>query len=942
MCSNSSHRFKGSINMLNKRTLRRGLLAGAAALAFAACSDTEIASPGTTTTPTPTPTPSATPTPTATINLVPTNGCYAGTTQIPLATSGDLVDMDVCALSGDISSDVTIPEGATVAISGIVNVGVDGGASATLTIEPGAVLFGSEGADVLVVNRGSEIIASGTSSNPIVFTARADINTDGSAGANTNDALRGQWGGIALNGFAPINACDDATATGGTAGCVKAGEGSTGEFGGDNPADSSGTLQYVQVRYAGFEITSKNELNGIAFQGVGSGTTVDHIQVHNNADDGVEFFGGTVGVKYVLLTGNDDDSMDYTDGWAGSAQFVVVEHFDDGAGDQGFEFDNNGDDNIATPFSDPTISNFTIVGSQAGSSDIGMLIREGTKGTFVNGIVSGGWDDGALDIDQSATFDNLQAGDITFGSLLLDANISVIEEAGDAVDLTDFFAANFSNVVADGATLVDGFFPGTREGNIPTVDPTTFGSFFSAADRIGAFNSTETAENNWTTGWTFDFAGSGAIDECPAGTNESTEEINGQKICRLTGTLIDDTVLAPGVLYELVGKTEVGRDVGADGASASGTSATLTIQPGVTLFGSSGADFLVVNRGSKIRANGTEANPITMTSRSDVEGTATAATRGEWGGLIINGRAPINACDDATATGGSNDCVKAGEGSTGEFGGDLSTDDSGNLFYLIVKHAGFEITAKNELNGIAFQGVGSGTDVDYVQVYNNADDGVEFFGGTVNASHLFLNGNDDDSMDYTDGWTGSAQFVIVEHFDDGAGDQGFEFDNNGDDNIATPFSDPTISNFTIVGSETGSSDIGMLIREGTKGTFINGVVGGGWDDGALDIDQSATFDNLQAAGGDITFGSLYLGTTTANNFVDEAGDPVVLSTFIPANFSNIVEGADALAGFVPGTAITAVTAVDPTTEGLAAGSYVGAVEDANDTWYEGWTFRPSE
>jgi len=118
-----------------------------------------------------------------------------------------------------------------------------------------------------------------------------------------------------------------------------------------------------------------------------------------------------------------------------------------------------------------------------------------------------------------------------------------------------------------------------------------------------------------------------------------------------------------------------------------------------------------------------------MTSANDA--TATATTSGKWGGLIINGNAPINGCTVGTAV-----CEAEGEGSTGKYGGNNAADNSGNLNYLQVKYAGYLITATNELNGIALQGVGNGTLIDYVQVHNNADDGIEFFGGTVNAKHL--------------------------------------------------------------------------------------------------------------------------------------------------------------------------------------------------------------
>ena len=112
--------------------------------------------------------------------------------------------------------------------------------------------------------------------------------------------------------------------TGGTAECTKEGEANSGLFGGDDPTDSSGSLKYMVVKYAGSNVDPENQLNGIAFQGVGSGTEVDYVQVHNNLDDGIEFFGGNVSARHVVLTGNADDSLDWTDGWQGSIQFLLI------------------------------------------------------------------------------------------------------------------------------------------------------------------------------------------------------------------------------------------------------------------------------------------------------------------------------------------------------------------------------------------------------------------------------------------------------------------------------------------------------------------------------------------------------------------------------------------------------------------------------------------
>lgn len=932
------------------RSLKLIMLAGVASVALVGCADTDIASPGTPPAPTPptTPTPPPPP-PSAGINLVPAAGCPTGTVVANLAASGALSSVDVCSITGTIMTDTTIPSGLTVAIDGPTFVGMDGGTAVTLTIQPGATLFGSVGGDFLSVSRGSRLEAVGTATSPVVMTARQQINDDALGTNFVSDTLRGQWGGLILNGFAPINACDDATATGGTAACEAAGEGGTGTFGGDQPTDDSGSLEFLQVLFAGFEITAENELNGIAFQGVGSGTSVSSVQVFNNADDGVEFFGGTVNASFLALNGNADDSLDWTDGWVGNVQFLLIDHASDDA-DQGIEADNNGDNNIAQPRSNPTISNVTIVGEEGGDSDIGILLREGTAATLVNGVVTGGFSQGAFDIDDASSFELIGAAEpenIVLESFILDDDVPFFEAATDPVDLSDTFGAA-QNVFTDNATLQAEFFPGPAEQDVPVFDTATLGDFFVPADVIGAFRLTDTPAENWATGWTTGIV-QDAVITCPVGTVDvsTTITIAGNAnavVCELPPVISQDTTLTAGPFYAITGPTFVGEDAGADPANPTpgAASASLTIDGGVTLFGADGSDFLAVNRGSQIFSNGVSTNPVVFTSLQDLEGTATPATRGQWGGLILNGRAPINACDDATATGGTVDCEASGEGGTGTFGGATSNDDSGNLFFTQVLYAGFEITNNNELNGIAFQGVGSGTSVDSVQVYNNADDGVEFFGGTVSASRLLLTGNDDDSIDWTDGWVGSLQFAIVQHASTN-GDQGIEADNNGDNNIAEPVSNPTLSNITLISQ---SRDIGALIREGTSVTLLNTIIVG-FEDGGIDLADDATFNNI--AGGPVGLAeplrieSIFLDNI-GPNFIEGATDPVDLSDTFNVN---VVEGVSDLSGttfvtgapgIVPGPVILAVPAVDPVTVGLEPGTFLGAVDGAGDDTFTGWTF----
>lgn len=965
---------------------QRLLLAGAAGLATVACSDTEIDSPGATVVPPPPPTTTTPPPPpTADIALQPTT-CPANTTRTTIAAgAAGSATIAVCALPADLPAGTTTIGGVGqfFALSDATFVG-DG---ETLTILPGTTVFGSENAHALIVARGGTLNAAGTQANPIVFTSRADVELqqDGIAGnerTSTSTASQ-EWGGLVINGRAPINDCNSAVA-GGSAGCEQSGEGSSGLYGGDQPNDNSGTLQYIRVMYAGFQITGNNELNGIAFQGVGDGTTVDHIQVHNNSDDGVEFFGGTVDVNYLVITGSEDDGIDWTSGWTGSVQFALVQNT--GRGENGIEADGLENDEDATPRSNPNLSNFTFLGAPSSNADgsQGIRLRRGTGARLINGIVVN-WDEHGLDVDSASTFTLAAATagcslnpadvDVAFGSLFFAGNGVVGGDPqidGDDGDGdTSALAAQCNNIVTNQpSTLVDTFFPGVNETNVPAVNPTTVTSDFIGANYVGAFSPSETPTTNWAAGWTFGLFEDPNPD-CPthASITQTTQAIDGRTVCQITGPILTDLQLTRGdrLIYELINSVFVGRDVN----GANPAQAVLTIDPGVTLFAGSG-DALIVTRGSELRSNGTAAQPVIMTSLNDVTNNGDRTTaRQEWGGLVINGRAQINDCNAAVA-GGSAGCEQSGEGSSGLYGGADNTDDSGNLFYTRVQFAGFQITGSNELNGIAFQGVGNGTEVDYIQVHNNSDDGVEFFGGAVNASHVILTGNADDSVDWTSGWVGNVQYLIV-HLDN-TSENGIEADNleNFDNNL--PRSNPSISNATFIGvtpSGNGDGSQGARLRRGTGVRIVNSIftnfdpAGGG----AFDIDSSATFDlsaaspgcNLPSTSTDVAFASLVL--TNATN-LDTDGDTSSGATTasILGECNQIVQGtlaqstlsgysfypaASTIAqpiGVVPGAFESApnVTAIDPSTVNAffdASATYVGAVRDANDTWYRGWTYQ---
>jgi hypothetical protein len=316
-------------------------------------------------------------------------------------------------VSGDIIADATWS--GTVLLSGAVFVRE----GATLTIEPGTVIYGETATNgTLVIDRGAKIMAVGTPTSPIVFTADQE----------PGERYRGMWGGIIINGRAPLNV------PGGTA----EGEGDTGTYGGNRPNDDSGMMKYVRVEFAGTEFSPDNELNGIAFQGVGSAGVFEYLQVHMNKDDGVEFFGGTAYARYLVLTGNADDSLDATDGWTGCVQFVFIQQYGDDA-DNGFEIDNNADNNNLKPATAPQIYNVTVIGDPSDfgdESDLGMLLREGTAGTFANFIVMG-FKEWGIEITDAQTFNNARRGLLAVQNSYWDDNGSALGQGGGAMHWSD-------------------------------------------------------------------------------------------------------------------------------------------------------------------------------------------------------------------------------------------------------------------------------------------------------------------------------------------------------------------------------------------------------------------------------------------------------------------------------------------------------------------------
>ena len=302
-----------------------------------------------------------------------------------------------------------------------------------------------------------------------------------------------------------------------------------------------------------------------------------------------------------------------------------------------------------------------------------------------------------------------------------------------------------------------------------------------------------------------------------------------------------------------------GRTYRLDGSVFLEAGAHLLIEPGVTVLGEPGA-VLIVTRGASIHARGTANEPIVFTSAKP-EGTRAS---GDWGGVVLLGNAPINR-GQANVEG-----IPPSDG-RGVFGGGDRRSNCGVLEYVRIEFAGHLIGVNNVLNGLTLGGCGSETLVRHVQVHRAHDDGIEVFGGAVDLKYVLVSHAGDDALDWDMGWTGRAQFLIVQHHPE-LGDSGFEGNNGIDDPDAEPISRPRIYNVTIVGSYTvDRTQRAMVIRRGSGGEFRNFLITGFPLD-SIDLRGERTADRI--ASKTLSFGSIAMSAAESAGltyFEDESG-----------------------------------------------------------------------
>ena len=435
-------------------------------------------------------------------------------------------------------------------------------------------------------------------------------------------------------------------------------------------------------------------------------------------------------------------------------------------------------------------------------------------------------------------------------------------------------------------------------------------------------------------------------------------------------------------------------ELAAAGITEGGDGPTLTIEAGATLAFQTNKDFIIINRGSRILANGTEDKPITLTSVSDINGSVGPEDVQQWGGVVINGFGVSNKCSYTGTRGtagfaltAATECSIEAEGSAGDdesqYGGDNDDDDSGILRYVIVKHTGAEVGNGDELNGISFGGVGRSTVVENLQVYSTYDDGIEMFGGAVNFTNFVALYVRDDSIDIDEGWIGSIDNALVIQGEtegnhcieaDGIGSYSSLDQATKDDFIARGLnSRPTISNLTCIISAningTHGEGAGWRLREGLWPVINNSLVISSFsanDTTEADDNYCLRIESVESHEAAIN-GDLQLNSAIFACQENEKGTPIADRTpttafageqafaeSVGAQFATVADGTaldptaanDAalllLEGAQPvysqswATSLVDGAAPLATTE-PTAGDYLGGAALAND-WFSSWTY----
>lgn len=439
------------------------------------------------------------------------------------------------------------------------------------------------------------------------------------------------------------------------------------------------------------------------------------------------------------------------------------------------------------------------------------------------------------------------------------------------------------------------------------------------------------------------------VSTCPAWAI-ARAQVDGGNVCQLPNSILEDRTLTNDTTWFIGSRVVVGNGNGMVDVSNAAQdtllggepilNVTLTIAAGTQIKSSAiglGDPYLIISRGSDIMADGTADAPIVFSSDDDGFDGA-----GEWGGIVITGFGSHN---DASCQGVNVACNVDAESAAGFQGGvGMDDDNSGVMRYVIIAEGGIELSIGDEINGLSLQTVGSGTIIENIQVHNNLDDGVEFYGGSVNVKNLVLTGNLDDSIDWDEGYVGNIQYAIVRQ---AAGTQGNAIEADTQGSLLT-YSIPTLANITFIAN--GDEPEIFQLKEGTGGFIHNSVItveaGNTIATECLNVTgtEAEANRNIRLAVNNLIADCADTGTGTFGDAVLDQTSVSFVEAELDANYAS--QAAEATLGApIDYTAFGGVFAESTAdTTFLDATDYLGAVDPAAagaDNWWEGWIVEGS-
>jgi hypothetical protein len=457
--------------------------------------------------------------------------------------------------------------------------------------------------------------------------------------------------------------------------------------------------------------------------------------------------------------------------------------------------------------------------------------------------------------------------------------------------------------------------------------------------------------NNTTTGSSGSGTGSTTATVTPATGCPTIDDPQGLKddgtITGPTGTWrvcslpsrINKSINLPkiaGLLYQLPGRVDVGKDGGFT-KTAADTNVTLSIEPGVIVFGGTGVSWLAVNRGNKINAVGTAAKPIIFTSRDNILGLNTDSSQGQWGGIVLMGRGKVTDCTSGSTAAGTCERQTEGAADPALFGGSDDADNSGRMSYVQIRYSGYVLGANVELQSLTGEGVGSGTVIDHIQSVNSSDDGTEWFGGSPTVKYYIAVAADDDSLDVDTGARANFQYgLLIQR--SGGGDALLEIDSNGFE-TDTPRTDLRISNFTMIQSAVSANNeaadqASTLFRGNSDVTLYNSII-------ATPNNECIRMNGTGATPATLTARSVVLTCNATKYLGTGSYTATQVSTAFGAGANNNRDDfTSTLAStYVNGANEAGVTATSVASLGSAfsATTNIGAVKDSADNWWAIWT-----